>query len=97
MIDRTALGFDQIKPPGLAEITALDAQGRPIAAADAARNRQRAVTLPCGRGPIIAVAGQFVQTAIDTTVGALLDGDPVPAKPCRPDPDRAARQASRNC
>jgi arabinofuranan 3-O-arabinosyltransferase len=86
VIDRTALGFDQIKPPGLAEITALDAQGRPIAAADAARNRQRAVTLPCGRGPIIAVAGQFVQTAIDTTVGALLDGDPVPAKPCRPDP-----------
>ncbi len=86
VIDRTALGFDQIKPPGLAEITALDAQGRPIAAADAARNRQRAVTLPCGRGPIIAVAGQFVQTAIDTTVGALLDGDPIPAKPCRPDP-----------
>ena len=86
VIDRTALGFDQIKPPGLAEITALDAQGRPIAAADAARNRQRAVTLPCGRGPIIAVAGQFVQTAIDTTVGALLDGDPVPAKPCRAGP-----------
>jgi arabinofuranan 3-O-arabinosyltransferase len=86
VIDRTALGFDQIKPPGLAEITALDAQGRPIAAADAARNRERAVTLPCGRGPIIAVAGQFVQTEIVTTVGALLDGDPIPARPCRPDP-----------
>ena len=86
VIDRTALGFDQIKPPGLAEITALDAQGRPIAAADAARNRERAVTLPCGRGPVIAVAGQFVQTAIDTTVGALLDGDPIPAKPCQPAP-----------
>ncbi len=43
VIDRTALGFDQIKPPGLAEITALDAQGRPIDAADAARNRDRAV------------------------------------------------------
>jgi arabinofuranan 3-O-arabinosyltransferase len=86
VIDRTALGFDQIKPPGLAEITALDAGGRPIAAADAARNRTRPVKLPCGRGPIIAVAGQFVQTEIDTTVGALLDGDPIPAKACRPDP-----------
>ncbi len=86
VIDRTALGFDQIKPPGLAEISALDAQGRPIAAADAARNRQRPVTLPCGRGPIIAVAGQFVQTTIDTTVGALLGGDPIAARPCTPDP-----------
>ena len=86
VIDRTALGFDQLKPPGLAEVTALDGQGRPIAAADAARNRTRAVTLPCGRGPIIAVAGQFVQTSIDTTVGALLDGDPIAAKPCRPAP-----------
>ncbi len=86
IIDRTALGFDQLKPPGLAEVTALDAQGRPIAAPDAARNRQRAVTLPCGKGPIIAVAGQFVQTRIDTTVGALLDGDPITAAPCQAGP-----------
>ena len=40
IIDRTALGFDQLKPPGLAEVTALDARGVPIAAADAARNRE---------------------------------------------------------
>ncbi len=86
VIDRTALGFDQLKPPGLAEVTALDRQGRPIAAADAARNRARAVALPCGRGPIIAVAGQFVQTSIDTTVGALLAGDPIPARPCQAAP-----------
>ncbi|HEX3289445.1 MAG TPA: alpha-(1-_3)-arabinofuranosyltransferase [Mycobacterium sp.] len=86
VIDRTALGFDQLKPPGLGEIAALDRQGRPIAAADAARNRARVVALPCGRGPIVAVAGQFVQTSIDTTVGALLDGDPIPAKPCQAGP-----------
>ena len=92
VIDRTALGFDQIKPPGLAEITALDRRGQPIAAADAARNRERAVALPCGRGPIIAVAGRFIQTSIDTTVGALLDGDPVPARPCQAGPDRAAHR-----
>ena len=64
--------------------------GQPIAAADAARNRTRAITLPCGKGPIIAVAGQFVQTSVDTTVGALLDGDPIAATPCRPAPDRPA-------
>jgi arabinofuranan 3-O-arabinosyltransferase len=86
VIDRTALGFDQLKPPGLAEATALDARGAPIAAADAARNRERPIDLPCGRGPIIGVAGQFVQTSVATTVGALLDGDPVAARPCRAEP-----------
>lgn len=86
VIDRTALGFDQLKPPGLAEVTALDRRGRPIAAADAARNRARAVSMPCGRGPIIAVAGQFIQTSVDTTVGALLDGEPIPARPCQAAP-----------
>ncbi len=86
VIDRTALGFDQLKPPGLAEIAALDRRGQPIGVADANRNRERAVTLPCGRGPIIAVAGQFVPTSIDTTVGALLDGNPVAARPCQAAP-----------
>ena len=86
VIDRTALGFDQLKPPGLAEVSALDARGAPIAAADAARNRARAIDLPCGRGPILGVAGQFVQTSLATTVGALLDGEPVTAKPCRSEP-----------
>ncbi|MDG5482401.1 DUF3367 domain-containing protein [Mycolicibacterium gadium] len=88
IIDRTALGFDQLKPPGLAEVTALDARGAPIAAADAERNRARMIELPCGRGPIIGVAGQFVQTSISTTVGALLDGEPVTAQPCQAGPIR---------
>jgi arabinofuranan 3-O-arabinosyltransferase len=82
VIDRTALGFDQVKPPGLAEVTALDRRGAPIATPDAERNRTRAITLPCGKGPIIGVAGQFVQTSVETTVGALLDGEPVAARPC---------------
>ncbi|HTI76293.1 MAG TPA: alpha-(1-_3)-arabinofuranosyltransferase family protein, partial [Mycobacterium sp.] len=86
IIDRTALGFDQLKPPGLADVAALDTKGMPIAAADAARNRARAIDLPCGKGPIIGVAGQFVQTSVATTVGALLDGEPVAARPCRSDP-----------
>jgi arabinofuranan 3-O-arabinosyltransferase len=86
VIDRTALGFDQLKPPGLAEVSAIDAKGTPIAAADAVRNRARAIELPCGKGPVIGVAGQFVQTSITTTVGALLDGEPVQATACRSDP-----------
>ena len=86
IIDRTALGFDQLKPPGLAEVTAIDTRGRPIAAPDAARNRARKIELPCGDGPIIAVAGQFVQTSITTTVGALLDDEPIAAQPCQRQP-----------
>jgi arabinofuranan 3-O-arabinosyltransferase len=82
VIDRTALGFDQLKPPGLAEIAALGTDGRPIAAADAARNRNREVTVDCEHGPVIAIAGRFVHTSVNTTVGALLDGAPVTAQPC---------------
>ncbi|MEU0497292.1 DUF3367 domain-containing protein [Mycobacterium sp. NPDC006124] len=82
VIDRTALGFDQVKPPGLAEVTALDGRGAPIAAPDPGRNRARTIALPCGKGPIIGIAGQFVQTSVTTTVGALLDGAPVAARPC---------------
>lgn len=82
VIDRTAIGFDQLKPPGLAEVSVLGAGGRPVAPADPARNRARAVHVDCGHGPIIAIAGRFVHTTITTTVGALLDDQPVAAKAC---------------
>ncbi|CAN5147377.1 DUF3367 domain-containing protein [soil metagenome] len=82
VIDRTALGFDQVKPPGLAEVVALRPDGSAIGAADAAVNRARKITIACGQGPVIAVAGRFIQTSIDTTVGALLDGVPIAARPC---------------
>jgi arabinofuranan 3-O-arabinosyltransferase len=86
VIDRTALGFDQLKPPGLAEIAALGTDGRTIAAANAARNRTREVTVDCEHGPVIAIAGRFVHTSVNTTVGALLDGAPVTAQPCDAEP-----------
>jgi arabinofuranan 3-O-arabinosyltransferase len=86
VIDRTSLGFDQLKPPGLAEIVALDGRGGPIGAADAETNRARSISLPCGKGPILGVAGEFVQTSVSTTVGDLLDGRPIPARPCRSKP-----------
>lgn len=86
VIDRTAVGFDQLKPPGLAELTLLDGAGSPVAAADAARNHDRPVRLGCDRGPVIAAAGRFVNTRIDTTVGALLAGGPIPVTLCDPAP-----------
>jgi arabinofuranan 3-O-arabinosyltransferase len=86
VIDRTALGFDQLKPPGLAGVAVLGADGQPIAPADPVRNRNRPVRLSCGRGPIIALAGRFIQTSVTTTAGALLDGGPIAAQPCQHDP-----------
>ena len=82
VIDRTALGFDQLKPPGLAELAALGPDGAPIAAADGAANRNRRVEVACGQGPVFAVSGRFVQTSVSTTVDALLSGRPIPARPC---------------
>ena len=86
VIDRNALGFDQLKPPGLAEVAALGADGSDIAPADPTRNRSREIVVGCDHGPVIAVAGRFVHTSIRTTAGVLLDGAPVPAVPCDRDP-----------
>ncbi|OCB33127.1 hypothetical protein A5675_22805 [Mycobacterium malmoense] len=86
VIDRNALGFDQLKPPGLAELTVLGADGHPVAPADAGRDRGRQVTVDCDHGPVIAVAGRFVHTSIRTTVGALLDDAPVAAQACDREP-----------
>lgn len=86
VIDRNALGFDQLKPPGLAEVAVLGTDGSPIAPADANRNRSREITVGCDHGPVIAVAGRFVHTSIRTTAGAVLDGEPVEAVPCDRDP-----------
>ncbi|CAM4385290.1 Alpha-(1-_3)-arabinofuranosyltransferase [Mycobacterium basiliense] len=86
VIDRNALGFDQLKPPGLAEVAPLAPDGSAIAPADAAGNRAREITIDCDYGPVIAVAGRFVHMSVRTTVGALLTGEPVAAHPCESDP-----------
>ncbi|MEZ0353989.1 alpha-(1-_3)-arabinofuranosyltransferase family protein [Mycobacterium sp. pR1184] len=86
VIDRNALGFDQLKPPGLAEVAALGADGNPIAPADAARNRSREIVVDCDHGPVIAVAGRFVHTSIRTTAQALRNGEPTPVSTCDPNP-----------
>ncbi|BBZ35840.1 alpha-(1-_3)-arabinofuranosyltransferase [Mycolicibacterium confluentis] len=86
VIDRTALGFDQVKPPGLAEAQVLRPDGTPIAPADAAKNRARSIEIGCGKGPVLAVAGRFMHTSVSTTVGELLDGTPLQAHPCETEP-----------
>lgn len=86
VIDRTALGFDQLKPPGLAEVAVLGNDGKPIAPADAAANRVRRIEIPCGKGPVVALSGRFLQTSVSTTVGALLGSEPVPARACDTSP-----------
>src|SRR6202034_2955132 len=58
----------------------------PIAPADDTRTRAREIVVDCDHGPVIAVAGRFVHTSVRTTVGALLDGEPVAANACDPEP-----------
>ena len=95
VIDRTALGFDQLKPPGLAEVAALDSAGKPIAAADAAANRNRRVDLPCGQGPVIRIAGRFIQNlGVDDRRRSARRPPGDRTADLRPRPDHAARRTT---
>ncbi|MFI2231487.1 alpha-(1-_3)-arabinofuranosyltransferase [Nocardia testacea] len=84
VLDRTALGYHQAQPPGLAEIGVLGPQYPPPAPAD------RPVTVGCEAGPTIAVGGRLVHTSITATVGELRAGDPVSAQVCPDAPQDAA-------
>ena len=87
VIDRNALGFDQLKPPGLAEVAALGADGSPIAPADADpqphpgdHRRLRPRTGHRGRGPVRAHLDPTPRWARCWTA------QPVAAVPCERDP-----------
>jgi arabinofuranan 3-O-arabinosyltransferase len=82
IIDRTALGTDQNKPPGIAELVALDTSGRPVAPANANTNDNRVIKIGCADGPVLALAGRFIPMSITTTVRKLLDGSAIQATPC---------------
>lgn len=91
VLDRTALGYSQPQPTGLAEVVVLGPNQPAPAPAD------RSITVGCDSGPTIAVGGRMVRTSITATVEELRTGAPVPAQLCgdveTPDttaPDNAA-------
>nr|WP_084531545.1 alpha-(1->3)-arabinofuranosyltransferase [Nocardia miyunensis] len=84
VLDRTALGFDQQQPPGIAEVNVLGPDYPPPARAD------RPITLDCAHGPTVAVAGHIVHTTITASAHQLLTSAPVPATVCGVDAVTAA-------
>nr|WP_084520123.1 alpha-(1->3)-arabinofuranosyltransferase family protein [Nocardia mexicana] len=87
VLDRTALGFAQEQPPGLADVSVLGPDYPAPAAPD------RPITVDCARGPTVALAGKIVHTAVTATAAELRSGAPVPAQVCGVDSsDPAAPQ-----
>lgn len=76
VLDRTALGFAQTQPPGLAEIAVLGPDYPAPAPGD------RLITVPCAQGPTIALGGRFVHTSVTATADELRSGAPVAARIC---------------
>ncbi|MEV5839112.1 alpha-(1-_3)-arabinofuranosyltransferase [Nocardia sp. NPDC052112] len=76
VLDRTALGYAQAQPPGLAEVSVLGPDYPAPAAPD------RLITVPCAQGPTIALGGRFVHTSVTATADELRSGAPVPARVC---------------
>lgn len=85
VLDRTALGYHQPQPAGLAEVNVLGPQYPAPAPAD------RLVTVGCDTGPTIAAGGRLVRTSVTATAGQLSSGAPVPAQLC---PDLPAEPQS---
>ncbi|MGK8521096.1 alpha-(1-_3)-arabinofuranosyltransferase [Nocardia asteroides] len=79
VLDKTALGFVQTQPPGLAEVTVLGPDYPAAAPLD------REITVPCALGPTIDAGGRPLRTTVTATVGELRSGAPVPARVCTGD------------
>ncbi len=79
VLDRTALGFAQTQPPGLAEVSVLGPDYPPPADPD------RLITIGCADGPTVALGGEVFQTSVTATAAELLSGAPVSARICGSD------------
>ncbi|MBH0778720.1 DUF3367 domain-containing protein [Nocardia bovistercoris] len=79
VLDRTALGFVQTQPAGIAEVSVLGPDYPPPASGD------RLVTVPCELGPTVSVDGIAVRTTITATFDELRSGAPVSARTCDAD------------
>ncbi|MDF0529881.1 alpha-(1-_3)-arabinofuranosyltransferase [Tsukamurella sp. 8F] len=78
-----ALGFPEKMPPGIAEVTVVGKDGKPVATP---ADPDRPVTVACDDGPVLDVGGKPTRFRIDTTARALRYGDPVHATACSPAP-----------
>ncbi|WP_372342119.1 alpha-(1-_3)-arabinofuranosyltransferase family protein [Nocardia sp. CC227C] len=84
VLDRTALGFAQEQPPGLAEVAVLGPDY------PAAGDPGTPITVDCADGPTIAVAGRTLHTSVTGTIDELRSGAPLPARLCTPEEVTAA-------
>lgn len=84
LLDRTAFGFAQQQPTGLAEIGVLTTGDRlvPGTGDDPWSATERTVTVGCAEGPSVSFAGHVLRTSVTATVGQLRSGAPVPATVC---------------
>lgn len=76
LLDRTALGFPQQLPPGLAEVMVLGPR-YPMPASP-----NKLITIDCAHGPTLNLAGQLVHASVTATIDQLRTGTPVPAQLC---------------
>ncbi|MEV6096629.1 alpha-(1-_3)-arabinofuranosyltransferase [Nocardia sp. NPDC051981] len=83
VLDRTALGFAQEQPPGLAEVNVLGPDYPAPADPD------RLLTIDCAHGPTIAAAGRTLHTTVTGTAAELRSGAPLPATVCAADANSA--------
>ncbi|MFR9750465.1 alpha-(1-_3)-arabinofuranosyltransferase family protein [Nocardia sp. 004] len=94
VLDKTALGFVQTQPAGLAEVKVLGPDYPEAALAE------REITVPCALGPTIEAGGRTLRTTITATAEELRSGAPVPARLCTDasagTPDEFALQQGRN-
>nr|WP_307817282.1 alpha-(1->3)-arabinofuranosyltransferase [Nocardia acididurans] len=88
VLDRTALGFAQDQPPGLAEINVLGPDYPVPAAPD------RLITIDCAHGPTIAAAGRTLRTTVTATAAEFRSGAPLPATVCETRGDTASPAGS---
>ena len=80
LIDVNALGFAKKAPAGIADVQiSPDPDARPF-------DPDRVITVGCGDGIGITVAGRVIGLGLRTTAGALRNGEAVTARPCHSTP-----------
>ncbi|MCE4266495.1 DUF3367 domain-containing protein [Rhodococcus globerulus] len=87
VLDQNALGFAQVQPTGFAEVGVIGADGTVVADSGVQTDNRldnRQITVPCGIGPTITIAGQQFPTSIETTAHELRTGAPIVVSVCGP-------------